>query len=49
MDIQTARQAGRPCCGVTWGYRDGGFLAEQGAACLAGSAAELCRVITEER
>ena len=34
VDMQTAQNAGLPCIGVTWGYRDGDLLRQNGAAAL---------------
>ncbi len=45
VDIQTARNGGVPCVGVTWGTRSRAELEEQGAAYIAQSMQELETVL----
>ena len=47
VDVQTAHNAGLPCCGVLWGFRTREELTEAGAEHLAADADELYRVILE--
>ena len=48
VDVETAHNAGLPCCGVLWGFRTRDELQAAGAEYLAGDAAELERVILGE-
>lgn len=48
VDVETAHNAGLPCCGVLWGFRTRAELAEAGAEYLAENSAELYRVIAEK-
>ncbi len=41
VDIQTAKNAGIPCISVTWGFRDRGFLMENGADLFADQPKEI--------
>ena len=41
VDIQTAKNAGVDCISVTWGFKDKGFLIENGATVLADTPEEL--------
>lgn len=41
VDILTARNAGIPCVSVSWGFRDGGFLAKSGAGTIIARPEEL--------
>ena len=41
VDIRTAQNAGMTHVGVTWGYRNGDFLRENGATQLANTPEEL--------
>ena len=43
--MQTARNAGLPCCGVLWGFRTREELQAEGARYLAADAAELEQII----
>ena len=45
VDVQTARNAGLPCCGVLWGFRTREELQAEGARYLAADAAELEQII----
>jgi len=45
VDVQTAHNAGLPCCGVLWGFRTRDELAEAGAEFFAADAGELEQVI----
>ena len=45
VDVQTARNAGLPCCGVLWGFRAREELQAEGARYLAADAAELEQII----
>ena len=47
VDVQTAHNAGLPCCGVLWGFRTREELAAEGAEFLAENAAQLEQVILE--
>ena len=47
VDCITAKNAGIPCVGVTWGFRDRDLLIENGADFIADSADELLKFITE--
>ena len=49
VDIQTARNAGLPCISVAWGFRTKNELEAAGAQIIAGNAAELERLLTEEK
>ncbi len=46
-DIMTAKNAGVPCIGVSWGFRGGEFLLASGAEHIANSAEELLEKINE--
>lgn len=41
VDIQTAKNAGVKCISVTWGFKDRGFLIENGATLLADTPKEI--------
>ena len=45
VDIQTAQNAGVPCISVTWGFKDKGFLIENGATLFADNAEEILSLI----
>ena len=45
VDVETAHNAGLPCCGVLWGFRTREELTEAGAEYLAEDAAALEKVI----
>jgi phosphoglycolate phosphatase len=45
VDVQTARNAGMPCIGVTWGYRDRDTLIQSGADVLVDTPGELADVL----
>ena len=45
VDVDTAHNAGLPCCGVLWGFRTRQELADAGAEHLAADAEELWNVI----
>jgi len=45
VDVITAKNAGIPCVGVTWGFRDENCLREAGAVHIAHTAAELLDII----
>lgn len=47
VDCITAKNAGIPCIGVTWGFRDRDVLIENGADFIADSVQELSDLITE--
>ena len=47
VDIQTAANAGLDACIVSWGFRDAGFLRDNGAKRIVGTADELYRALTE--
>ena len=49
VDIQTARNAGLPCISVAWGFRTKNELEAAGAQIIAGNAAELEQLLTEEK
>ena len=48
VDIQTAKNGGLTSCGVLWGFRSRQELEGEGADYLAGTPAELERIILEE-
>lgn len=48
VDIQTAKNGGLASCGVLWGFRSRAELEAEGADYLAGTPAELERIILEE-
>ena len=45
VDIQTAKNAGVKCISVTWGFKDRGFLIENGATLLADTPKEILSLI----
>ena len=45
VDVQTAHNAGLPCCGVLWGFRTRGELEQEGAEYLAADCKELEEII----
>ena len=45
VDIQTAKNAGIPCISVTWGFKDRGFLLENGATHLVSTIEELQKLL----
>lgn len=45
VDIQTANNAGLPCIGVTWGFRDRDELVSEGAKFIAADTDEVERII----
>ena len=45
VDVQTAKNAGLLCVGVTWGFRDRDELIEAGADLIAGSTKELEEIL----
>lgn len=47
VDVQTAHNAGLPCIGVTWGFRDREVLVAAGADCIVDTPEELLRVLTQ--
>ena len=49
VDIQTAKNAGRECISVCWGFRDEAFLKQAGASRLVHSPRELLQLILEEK
>lgn len=49
VDLQTASNAGLPCITVLWGFRDKGFLTEQGATVFANTPKEVFDLLTGER
>lgn len=46
VDIATAKNAGLPCISVLWGFRDKGFLIENGATHLVSSPDEIIPLLT---
>lgn len=46
VDVQTAHNAGLPCCGVLWGFRTKQELQAEGAEYLAENCAQLQTIIT---
>ena len=44
-----AKNAGLPCITVLWGFRDKGFLTEQGATVFANTPKEVFDLLTGER
>jgi len=49
VDLMTAKNAGLPCISVLWGFREEGFLKEQGAQYFAKVPAEIPELIGEIR
>ncbi len=49
VDLMTARNVGLPCISVLWGFREEGFLKEQGARYFAKAPAEIPKLIGEIR
>lgn len=47
VDLMTAKNAGLPCISVLWGFREEGFLKEQGAQYFARTPAEIPKLIGE--
>ena len=47
VDVATAKNAGMDEIAVTWGFRDGAFLRENGATRLVSSPGELYDLLTE--
>ena len=47
VDVDTAHNAGLPCCGVLWGFRTRQDLTDAGAEHLAANAEELWNVIVK--
>jgi phosphoglycolate phosphatase len=45
VDVQTARNAGMPCIGVTWGFRDREVLESAGADFIINVPGELMRIL----
>ncbi|WP_297210850.1 HAD family hydrolase [uncultured Flavonifractor sp.] len=45
VDIQTAQNADLPCISVSWGFRDGAFLTEHGAAVIAATREQLAELL----
>ncbi len=45
VDVKTAHNAGLPCVGVTWGFRDRDVLEEAGADLIADDAAKMAECI----
>lgn len=45
VDVATARNAGLPCVGVTWGFRDRAVLEEQGADYIIDDARDLYSIL----
>ncbi|MEE1321704.1 MAG: HAD-IIIA family hydrolase [Acutalibacteraceae bacterium] len=45
VDVQTANNAGLPCIGVTWGFRDRDELVSEGAKFIAADTDEVERII----
>ena len=45
VDVQTAHNAGLPCCGVLWGFRTREELEQEGAEYLAADCKELEEII----
>lgn len=46
-DVLTARNAGMPCVGVTWGFRDADDLRAAGATVLADTPAQVAEIIVQ--
>lgn len=49
VDLMTARNVGLPCISVLWGFREEGFLKEQGARYFAKAPAEIPKLIGKIR
>ncbi|MBR3816432.1 MAG: HAD family hydrolase [Clostridia bacterium] len=49
VDVQTAKNAGLPCIGVTWGFRDRAELAAAGAAFIAETVQETERILLNKK
>lgn len=47
VDVQTARNAGMPCIGVTWGFRDRETLLQSGADLLINLPDELTTILAQ--
>ena len=47
VDVETAHNAGLPCCGVLWGFRTREELQQAGAEYLAGTMQDLEKVVLE--
>ena len=47
VDVETAHNAGLPCCGVLWGFRTREELSTAGAEYLAADSEELYQIITK--
>lgn len=47
VDLQTAQNAGLACISVLWGFRDRGFLAENGAKIFAENPIEIPDILSE--
>lgn len=45
VDVQTAHNAGLPCAGVTWGFRDRSVLEEAGADFIADTPEQLLKIV----
>lgn len=45
VDVQTAKNAGLPCVGVTWGFRDRDILEKQGASYIIDHPSELLKLV----
>jgi phosphoglycolate phosphatase len=49
VDLATAVNSGLPCISVLWGFRDRDFLVERGATVFAREAADVLRILEEDR
>lgn len=47
VDIITANNAGMPCISVGWGFRDKGFLVQNGATVIAETVPQLTKILLE--
>ena len=45
VDLETAKNSGLPCIGVSWGFRGRDFLLERGCTCIADSMDELYHIL----
>ena len=47
VDVQTAKNSGLPCIGVSWGFRDKALLEKEGADYIVDSPNELISLLLE--